>query len=183
MEKKASRARREFGQNLLSHLDALYGFAFVLSKSRSETEDLIQQTYLKALEDPARFRDGSNMKAWLLTILRNLWINQQRARRVRNSFHFEEELISDLTFAPEPPDILFERNTERLLVRKAIESLPPIHREVVVLRDLQGMSYREIAEILRCPIGTVMSRLGRAHAQLRHKLRDLIPVEKPGRLS
>ena len=162
MQTDRGQVRQEFGRRLLQHLDALFGFALVLTRSQAEAEDLIQQTYVQALEDPDRFQEGTNMKAWLLAILRNLWINQKRAEGIREYVLFEEEEPqSNFTSPPDSPEMNLQRKMDRMKIRRAIEGLSEIHREVVVLRDLQGLSYREIADVLSCPIGTVMSRLGR----------------------
>lgn len=160
----------EFGQLLLEQLDALYGFAMILTKSQQEAEDLVQETYLRALQGSERFARGSNLKAWLFTILRNIWINQQRARQGREFLDLEKAVVVHLGFSQERPDVWFERRLQQDQVRRAIESLPVAYREVVILRDIEGFSYRKIADIIGCPIGTVMSRLGRARASLRQIL-------------
>jgi RNA polymerase sigma-70 factor (ECF subfamily) len=160
----------KFGNALLQHLDSLYGLAMTLSRRQTDAEDLVQQTYMRALESWDGFEPGTNLKAWLFTILRNLWINQRRSKQSQVSARLREEEPETEDNNQDRPDECLERKIERLEVRKAIENLPLAFREAVVLRDMEGLSYREIAEILGCPVGTVMSRVGRGHANLRESL-------------
>jgi len=163
---------RDFKQAALEHLDALYGFAMTLTRNRVEAEDLVQETYLRAVRAFGGLYTDSNLKGWLFTIMRNVWLNQVRHSKTEPFFvelDSEPHGRSALGATGDPYSALVTKRT-RNEVRAAIESLPVHYREVVVLRDLEGFSYQEIATILGCPAGTVMSRLGRA----REKLRSLL---------
>jgi RNA polymerase sigma-70 factor (ECF subfamily) len=166
----------DFGQASLEHLDALYGFAMALTRNRTEAEDLVQETYLRAMRAFGQLMPDSNLKGWLFTILRNVWLNQ--LRHARNGPQLveldagQESPAHWLDRAASDPHLLLLQRVEREQVRAAIRRLPRNHREVIVLRDLEGFSYQEIAGILRCPAGTVMSRLGRARENLRALLRQ-----------
>jgi RNA polymerase sigma-70 factor, ECF subfamily len=161
----------DFSQEALRHLDALYGFALALTHDRTEAEDLVQETYLRAARAFGRLLPDSNLKSWLFAIMRNIWRNQLRHRHSGPQFvEMDAEETNRIEWldhtAPDPHAVLIEK-VERAQVRDAIASLPTHYREVIVLRDLEGFSYQQIATILHCPAGTVMSRLGRARAQLR----------------
>lgn len=160
-----------FNQAALEHLDALYGFAMALTHDQTEAEDLVQETYLRATRAFGRLLPDSNLKSWLFAILRNIHLNQIRHNHSGPQFvelDAEEESRGEwLATNADNPHSVFVRNAERREVRTAIERLPQHYREVIVLRDIEGFSYQQIAGILQCPAGTVMSRLGRAREQLR----------------
>jgi RNA polymerase sigma-70 factor (ECF subfamily) len=145
----------------------------VLTRNRVEAEDLVQETYLRATRAFGRLSPDANLKAWLFAIMRNIWLNQLRAAGARPEFvDIDAEEEADLPDpATDDPYIILVREMERETVRSAIERLPDHYREVVVLRDLEGFSYQQIATMLQCPAGTVMSRLGRARKRLRASLR------------
>jgi RNA polymerase sigma-70 factor (ECF subfamily) len=160
----------------LVHLDALYRTALWLTHNRAEAEDLAQETYLRAFRSFHRFNPGTNCRAWLLTILRNTFLN--RARR-----ESREVLEDDAAFweaAPESmtqhaptgnnPEEEFFQTVVHGDVDRALRALPLVFRETVILADLQGFTYKEAAEVLGCPIGTVMSRLARGRQLLRRSL-------------
>ncbi|HJU61796.1 MAG TPA: RNA polymerase sigma factor [Candidatus Binatia bacterium] len=159
---------------ILENLGALYGFAMSLTRNPVDAEDLVQETCLRAIKGVAQNGIKSDAKVWLFTILRNLWINQWRRRtkgpefillgKTRGDGAPLQEWLSDETHRP---DDQFERNLVSGKIRTAISGLPEVFREVVVLRYFEGFSYRQIAAILGCPAGTVMSRLNRARAELR----------------
>jgi RNA polymerase sigma-70 factor (ECF subfamily) len=161
----------EFNQAALLHLDALYGFAMSLTRNQTEAEDLVQETYLRAVRAFGQLMPDSNLKSWMFAIMRNVWLNQLRHARVGPSFielDSEEEESSGLRDeAAQSPYEVYVSKLEREEVRAAIANLPLVYREVVLLRDIEGFSYQEIATILECPAGTVMSRLGRAREKLR----------------
>ncbi len=152
----------QFSQSALEHLDALYGFAMALTRNQTEAEDLVQETYLRAARAFGRLLPDSNLKSWL---------NQIRHHRSGPQFvelDAEEDSRRDwLDSEQSNPHVRLVQKIEREQVRTAISQLSETHREVVVLRDIEGFSYQQIASILQCPIGTVMSRLGRAREQLR----------------
>jgi RNA polymerase sigma-70 factor, ECF subfamily len=158
-----------FTQAALAHIDALYGYAMTLTRNRSEAEDLVQETYLRATRAEKQPPSGGHLKAWLFVIMRNAWLNHVRHHQSGPRF-VELETNEQPEDARANPHVVYLRKLEREQVREAIERLPEAYREIVVLRDIEGFSYQEIAMVLECPAGTVMSRLGRARAKLRASL-------------
>lgn len=161
-----------FAATSLEHIDALYGYAMTLTRDKTEAEDLLQDTYLRAVRAANHPQPEENLKAWLFVIMRNTWLNILRHKHHGlRIFEFEDEKVarapSDLSY---DPHVVYLRKLEREQVRRAIKDLPDVYREIVVLRDIEGFSYQEIATVLNCPAGTVMSRLGRARAKLREAL-------------
>jgi RNA polymerase sigma-70 factor, ECF subfamily len=160
------------------HLDALYNLGLRLTHNRAEAEDLVQETYLRAFKNFHRFNPGTNCRAWLFTILRNVFLN--RIRRHRTEMLEDDaglpgadlDGVSSATFGGTPEDEFFQTILHGD-VERALRALPPPFLEAVVLADLEGLSYREVAEVLGCPIGTVMSRLSRGRALLRRGLERL----------
>lgn len=156
----------DFGE----YLDGLYGYAMVLSRNSTEAEDLVQETCLRALRAISGLRDDGSVKGWLFAILRNIWLNQLRQRRTTPDLI---ELDADESGAYEPADAAqdpysgYVNRVEREQVRAAIQKLPLEFREIILLREYEDLSYQEIAALLDCPPGTVMSRLARARARLR----------------
>lgn len=172
-----SKQRDAFEAVTLSHIDALYGFALVLTRSPAEAEDLVQDTYVRALQFFHRYEPGTNCKAWLFTIMKRIFLNRvpQRAREVlcpEQTQYGDEEFIESLDSRVNSIDTVHGEREEvfRQDVTKALELLPDSFRVVVVLRDIQGFSYSEIANLLDCPMGTVMSRLSRGRELLRQLL-------------
>jgi RNA polymerase sigma-70 factor, ECF subfamily len=163
------RQRLDFSE----YLDGLYGYAVVLSRNSAEAEDLVQETCLRALRAIDGLRTEGSVKSWLFTILRNIWLNQLRQRRKAPEL---VELDADETGSSAPVDATqdphadYVNKLEREQVRAAIQQLPIEFREIIVLREYEELSYQEIATLLDCPAGTVMSRLARA----RSRLRDLL---------
>jgi RNA polymerase sigma-70 factor (ECF subfamily) len=171
---KSNHSGTDFSQSALEHLDSLYGFALVLTRNPTEAEDLVQETYLRAARAFGRLVPDSNLKSWLFAIMRNIRLNQIRHTKSGPQFvelDAEEETRTQWldSRASNPHNVLIQK-VEREQVRAAIEKLPHLYREVIVLRDIEGFSYQQIAGILQCPAGTVMSRLGRAREQLRQLL-------------
>ena len=161
--------------DLNGYLDGLYGYAVVLSRNSTEAEDLVQETCLRALRSMGQLRPDGNQKSWLFTILRNVWLNQVRQRRSTPDM---VELDSDENGASAPADTardahdVYVSKFEQEQVRAAIQQLPVEFREIIILREYEELSYQEIARVLNCPPGTVMSRLARA----RSRLRELLPA-------
>jgi len=155
------------GPEALEHLDALFGYAMALTRDLTEAEDLVQETYLRATTATNHPGADSNMKGWLFVIMRNAWLNQVRHRNNGPRFVELETGEQSVDETQENPHVVYLRKLEREQVREAIESLPDAYREIVVLRDIEGFTYQEIATVLDCPAGTVMSRLGRARGKLR----------------
>jgi RNA polymerase sigma-70 factor (ECF subfamily) len=154
----------------IEYLDGLYSYALILTRNHTEAEDLVQETYVRAMQAMGRLRAGSNMKGWLFTILRNVWFNQ--LRKVRNGPQMIEievgNGVADSIVEPSKDSHdLYVSKMEAEQVRAAIQELPIEFREIILLREYEDLSYQEIASVLDCPIGTVMSRLGRARAKLR----------------
>jgi RNA polymerase sigma-70 factor, ECF subfamily len=167
--------------DLNQYLDGLYGYAMVLSRNTAEAEDLVQETCLRALRGMDGLRDESSAKSWLFTILRHLWFNQLRQRRAAPEL---VELDSDgIGGAIDPADSTQDPHADyvtgitREQVRAAIQKLPVEYREIIILREFEELSYQEIAALLGCPTGTVMSRLARARSKLRDVLRNIFPSE------
>ena len=160
-----------FNEEALTHIDALFGYAMTLTRDRTEAEDLVQETYVRGARAANQLAAESNLKAWLFVVMRNAWLNQ--LRRQNNGPRFvglEDEESFDPAFPSEEstnPQVVYLRKVERTQILLALESLPTQYREVVVLRDIEGLSYQQIASVLDCPAGTVMSRLARAREKLR----------------
>jgi RNA polymerase sigma-70 factor (ECF subfamily) len=152
----------------IEHIDGLYSYALVLTHNRSEAEDLVQETYVRAIGAMGRLRTDSNVKSWLFTILRNIWFNQLRQQRTAKLVALEgEESAVDIAETAKDPYAFYVSKMEHEQVREAIQQLPVDFREIILLREFEELSYQEIATILDCPAGTVMSRLARARAKLR----------------
>jgi RNA polymerase sigma-70 factor, ECF subfamily len=155
---------------LIEHIDGLYSYALALSRNRNDAEDLVQETYVRAIPAAARLRRESNVKGWLFTILRNIWLNQLRQPRVAvpiSGMDIDQCLPQFGAAIKEDPQSLLLTKLDQEKVRGAILRLPLESREIILLREYEGLSYQEIADVLNCPIGTVMSRLGRARSRLR----------------
>ncbi len=158
---------------MLPHLDAAWRFARWLCRSPSDADDIVQEAFLRAFRAFDRLR-GGDVKAWLLTIVRNCHASsvQQQQRRATVPLpegHEAAELRPDAEAASPDPEILSAADEERETLGRLIALLPREHREVLLLREMEDMSYREIAAVTQVPIGTVMSRLARARAALRGK--------------
>ncbi|HEY4051722.1 MAG TPA: sigma-70 family RNA polymerase sigma factor [Acidobacteriaceae bacterium] len=159
----------------VEYLNGLYSYALVLTRNQAEAEDLVQETYVRALQAMGRLRPDSNIKGWLFTILRNIWRNQ--LRKWRNTPQMVEiELGDGVAHSVVEPSKdsydLYVSKLEAERVRAAIQELPLQFREIILLREFEDLSYQQIASVLDCPVGTVMSRLGRARARLRPLLSE-----------
>ena len=174
----ADRAR--FEELAMGYMGSLYSTALRMTRNPSDAEDLVQETYLKAYRAFGTFQEGTNLKSWLYKILTNTFINTYRARRRRPS-ETELDEVEDLylyrrlggleavSAGRSAEDLVLEHFTEAE-VKAAVESLPEQFRIAVLLADVEGFSYKEIAEILDVPIGTVMSRLHRGRRALQKAL-------------
>jgi RNA polymerase sigma-70 factor (ECF subfamily) len=154
----------------LEYLDSLYGYAMVLTRNRAEAEDLVQEAYVRAMPAMNRLRSESNVKGWLFKILRNAWLNHLRKRRTAPEIALSDVEDGSLGDIAEPSKDSYHAlvsKLERAQVRAAIQALPPKFREIILLREFEELSYDEIAGLLHCPVGTVMSRLARARSKLR----------------
>ena len=185
-DRRAQAMRGEFEALALPHLDGLYASALRLTRNARDAEDLVQDAFMRAYRFFHRFERGTNFRAWLYRILTNTFINQYR-RGVRERGLSDEserqaveaQLFSEGTtdVAQNPEDALLDRLLSHEVL-KAIDTLPIDFRMVVVLADLQEFSYKEIADILDVPVGTVMSRLFRGRRLLRRALTDHGAVEE-----
>ncbi|MGA0595698.1 sigma-70 family RNA polymerase sigma factor [Enterovirga sp. CN4-39] len=173
--------RVEFERQALEHLDAVHSVACWIVRSRADADDIVQETYLRAFQAIDGFR-GEAIKPWLLTITRNLaYTFLTRRRRVANVIPFDEAVSRGGDGTPMPMQFPTDEpsaearlvsEAEAESVRRALEALPLPLRETVVLREMEELSYQQIADVIDVPIGTVMSRLSRARAQLRRLLAD-----------
>ena len=164
-------ARRErFEQTVLPHLDAAYNLARWLTRNEQDAQDVTQEAFLRAFRFFEGYQ-GGNMRAWLLTIVRNTCYTWLRQNRPPDSAEvFDEEIHSNELPGGADPELQVLANADKATVHRALEELPRIFREVLVLRELEGMSYKEIADVACVSLGTVMSRLARARTRLRQSL-------------
>ena len=153
--------------------DSLYNFARWIARDSDDAEDLVQETYLKALRSFASFQPGTNFRAWMFRILRNTFLSSRTKfeRRMTDALDSEED-GPELAVDTETPETILMNRSNFHLVQRAIDDLPVHYRETLLLCEVEEMSYREIAEILSIPIGTVMSRLARARKAVRQSLRS-----------
>jgi RNA polymerase sigma-70 factor (ECF subfamily) len=157
--------------DLLPHLDSAYNLARWLLRNAEDAEDVVQEAYLRAFKYSRGFH-GGDARAWLLAIVRNTAYNWLRKRRTRElSDPFDERIHADAEGEDDPERLLL-RKAERELVAQALGELPVHLREILVLREWEDLSYREISEVMGMPIGTVMSSLSRARGRLRRALED-----------
>jgi RNA polymerase sigma-70 factor (ECF subfamily) len=174
-----------FEQEVLPHLDAAYNLARWLTRNEQDAQDVVQEAYLRAFRFFPGFR-GGDARAWLMKIVRNTcytWLHVNRP--LQDAAEFDENFFPPDSRAPDPEEVVLQ-NDNAALLRKALEKLPPSSREVLILRELEGMSYKEIADITGMPVGTVMSSLSRARGRLRQVLTTLMngdPVQSSRRMA
>jgi len=171
----AAAKQESFG---LEYIDGLYCYAIVLTRNH------VQEAYVRALAAMDKLRAESNLKGWLFTILRNLWLNEQKSRRVTSrvlEIEMDSEAASSASEHSSDSHKIYVRKVEAARVRSAIQTLPIEYREIIVLREYEDLSYQEIAKVLDCPLGTVMSRLARGRARLRALLEEPLKESKPER--
>ena len=167
-----------FGAEVLRYLETLYATALRLTRNRADAEDLVQDTFVKALRFSDRFEPGTNLRAWLSTILHNTWRNRIRdTGRAAAAIDIDSTRVDEVEAAAggapghETPEQLLLRKTLDADLRAALDELPDNFRQAVWLRDVEEFSYAEIAEMLDIPIGTVMSRISRGRRMLFEQLR------------
>ena len=154
----------------MPHLDAAFNYARWLTRSDVDAEDLVQEACMRAMRFLTSLRDG-NPRPWLFAIVRNTWYSRQSRRGMAAEQPMDTQSGDDRPdSALDPEQQLVQRDTVAR-VRRALETLPAEFREAIVLRDIEGLSYKEIAEALRVPIGTVMSRISRGRERLLESLR------------
>lgn len=163
-----------FVEEVLRHVDRLYWFALMLTRDPVRAEDLVQQTVLRALEKAEQCREPGGARPWLFAILRNLHRMTLRERAGPADGAAPDPALAaletELYPPPLTPDVLVERELAVKALERAIEDLPPAYREVLVLADLEGLTYEEVAAVVACSLGTVKSRLYRARNRLRLRL-------------
>lgn len=166
------KTRLGFERTLAPHMDELYGAAFRLTRSASDADDVLQEAMTRAWAFWDRFEEGTNARAWMHRILFNTFVNGYRRRKREREIlgRVHRESLPDLAPAPNAPGVGDE-------VQSALEELPEVFRDVVLLVDLRGQSYRDAADALGCPVGTVMSRLHRGRRILKQRLRDYAAAE------
>ena len=178
-----TQASGEFAELALPLFDSLYNFACWLAKDRADAEDLVQETYAKALKGFSSFQQGTNFRAWMFRILLNTFLNSRAglaATRTTALSDEEQEGAAPVGASSETPETILLQQANQMMIQEAIEQLPLAFREVVLLCDVEEMSYQEIAEALGIPIGTVMSRLARARRALREALQGRLARVKTG---
>jgi len=164
----------DFEAAAMPFVDALYNTAYRMTRNSEDAEDLVQETYLKAYRYYDKFEEGTNFKAWLFKIMKNTFINNYRKRQQTPALSdfadieesFESQVNEDAVRQIKNPEEEFLENVLDEDVQGALDKLPPDYRMVVILADLEGFSYKEIADILEVPVGTVMSRLYRGRRLL-----------------
>ncbi len=170
----------DFEAAAMPFVDSLYNTAYRMTRNAEDAEDLVQETYLKAYRYYDKFSEGTNFKAWLFKILKNTFINSYRRRQQRppqSDFaeiedSFESQLSEEITGQIKSPEDELLENILDEDVQRALDTLPSDYRMAVILADLEGFSYKEIAEILELPVGTVMSRLYRGRKLLETAMLD-----------
>lgn len=159
-----------FEKDTLPHLNSAYNLARWLTRNDQDAEDIVQEAYLRAFRFYRGFR-GGDARPWLLTIVRNVYYTWLRQKPVGRLADFNEDVLRADPYFANPEEVLIE-NSGGVLLRKALETLPTRSREMLILRELDGMSYKQISAVVGVPTGTVMSRLSRARASLRQLLTD-----------
>jgi RNA polymerase sigma-70 factor (ECF subfamily) len=159
-----------FEELAMPFFDQLYNFAHWLAQDRTEAEDLVQETYAKALKGFSSFQPGTNFRAWIYRILRNTFLTSRTGLKAIATMPLDAEDEMEISAGPETPESILIDQSQQQLLQTAIEALPVHFREALLLCEVEEMSYQEIAETLSIPIGTVMSRLSRARKALRESL-------------
>jgi RNA polymerase sigma-70 factor (ECF subfamily) len=160
---------RSFEQVAMPHLDAAFNLARWLVRNAHDAEDIVQETYLRAFKFFGGYQGGDS-RAWILKIVRNTSYSfLEKNRPADLGVEFDEKIHTEGTERPDAETVLL-KSVESRMLREALEELPVNFREILVLRELEGMSYKDIADVMGVPIGTVMSGLARGRAQLRERL-------------
>ncbi len=177
-EKELAQKRKEFEKEALQYIDLLYNTAVQMSGNRADAEDLVQETFIKAFKYFHRFEKGTNCKAWLFKIMKNIFINTFRKKAKeppKVSFEEVEKFYPDQE--PRYEFLVTEADQTHIFdelleddVKRALDALPFDFKLTVILSDIEGFTYQEIANIMECPIGTVRSRLARARKMLQKRL-------------
>lgn len=161
-----------FEQLAIPLFDSLYNFAHWLTQNREEAEDLVQETYVKALKGFKSFQLGTNFRAWIFRILRNTFLTSRTGLAATTTTAMDEEALEELSLSQVTPESLLLERASQENVQAALAALPVVFREVLLLCEVEEMSYQEISETLTVPVGTVMSRLFRARKLLRAQFQE-----------
>ncbi len=153
----------------MPHFARLYNFACWLTQDRAAAEDLVQESFVKALKGFSSFQQGTNFRAWIYRILRNTFLTSQAGLKATVPLDSDDDAPSEPATTETPESVLLAR-VEQQTIQKALEELPVNYREIILLCDLEEMSYQEISQALAIPMGTVMSRLSRARKAMRSLL-------------
>ena len=177
LSERGTKGLSEMQRAMLACHDSLFRYARALTRDPADAEELVQECYRRALsansQPPAE--QSEHVRRWMFVILRNVWKNQLRALGRQEGLDVADELIPD-AYRPSPEALLLKRALQ-VEIRTALDSLSVPHREIIVLRDMEGLSYGQIGELLNCAPGTVMSRLARARARLRSLLENMVGAE------
>jgi RNA polymerase sigma-70 factor, ECF subfamily len=167
---------QEFEQLAMPLFAALYNLAHWLTQDRAEAEDLVQETYSKALKGFGSFEAGTNFRAWIYRILRNTFLTSRTGLKATMTVSLDEEDVAQsvAVVTVETPESIFLAQSDQQAIQAALQQLPVAYREIILLCDIEEMSYREIAEALTIPLGTVMSRLSRARRAMRGLLAETV---------
>jgi len=165
---------QEFEQLAMPLFGPLYNLAHWLTQDRSEAEDLVQETFAKALKGFDSFQPGTNFRAWIYRILRNTFLTSRTGLKTAVSLDDEDDPQAVTPATTETPESILLARADHDAIQRALRQLPVAHREIILLCDVEEMSYREIAAALGVPIGTVMSRLARARKAMRQLLQQRV---------
>jgi len=168
----------DFEQLAMPLFAALYNLAHWLTRDRGEAEDLVQETYAKALKGFGSFQSGTNFRAWIYRILRNTFLTSRAGLKTSVPVEEEEDSQSYTPVTTQTPESLLLARADYEAIEHALAQLPTPHREIILLCDVEEMSYREISEALTIPLGTVMSRLSRARKAMRQLLQKTLTGAK-----
>jgi RNA polymerase sigma factor (sigma-70 family) len=173
---------RDFEHDALPHLKSAHNLARWLTRNDQDAEDIVQEAFLRAIRFYHRFR-GGDARPWLLKIVRNAYCTWWRQNPAERFIDFDADLVCNdrdpaSSSLANPEEVLIRKNSG-LLLRRALEAIPSRSREILILRELEGMSYNEISTVMGLPAGTVMSGLSRARARLRESVYDLTNAARP----
>ena len=180
---RASASHEQFERLAIPLLDALFNFARWLTHDQTEAEDLVQETFAKALRGFDSFTPGTDFRAWMFRILRNTFLTSRTGLQAKLTVPLDTEDETPVAVTWETPETIALASASRAALQAALEALPIAYREVILLCDVEEMKYQEIADVLSLPIGTVMSRLSRGRKLLRQTLAGERTVSAPPRKS
>jgi len=153
-------------KEIINSIDSLLRYAIIMTGNEEDAKDLVQETCYRALKNIHLLDENSNVRAWLFTIMRNIWINQKKRNQI-SPIQLDEAIENAGDDWNINAEELLINNEMRQMLMKALNNLPEVYKEILILRYFEDFSYSEIAKILGCPLGTVMSRLNRAREKLK----------------